>query len=104
MNLTEVVVQGTLNPDGTVELDEKPNLAPGRVTIILRQQPQAPPAKEDWFQHLLRIRAEREAAGYPFMNETETTAHIEWLREGDRIDDLLREADLQRQKLGQSQC
>jgi len=36
MSLTEIVVQGTLNPDGTLHLDEKPNLSPGRVTVVLR--------------------------------------------------------------------
>ena len=92
MSLTEITVQGTLNPDSTLELDQKPNLSPGRVTVILRQEAQPTPPKEDWFQHLQRIRAEREAAGYRFMNEEEATAHIEWLREGDRIDDLLQQA------------
>jgi hypothetical protein len=50
-------------------------------------------AQEDWFQHLQRLRAEREASGYPFMNEEEINAYVEWLREGDRIDDMLRQAD-----------
>ncbi len=98
MSQTETVVDGTLNSDGTVQLDEKPNLLPGRVTITLRKHPQSPPSHEDWFQNLQRIRAEREATAYPFLNELGTIAHIEWLREGDRIDDLLREADLQRQQ------
>ena len=89
MSLTVVVVEGTLKPDGTLELDHKPNLSPGRVTVVLRAAPQPTPPQEDWFQHLQRIRAEREASGYPFMNEEETNAHIEWLREEDRIDDLL---------------
>ena len=30
MSQIEITVQGTLNPDGTVQLDEKPNLSPGR--------------------------------------------------------------------------
>jgi hypothetical protein len=38
MSLTEITVQGTLNPDGSLELDQKPNLSPGRVTVVLRQQ------------------------------------------------------------------
>jgi hypothetical protein len=92
MNQAEFVVQGTLNADGTLELDKKPNLLPGRVTVVLRQQFHTTLPKENWFQHLQRIRAEREAAGYPFMSEKATTAHIDWLREEDRIDDLLREA------------
>ena len=101
MSQTEYVVQGTLNPDGTLELDQKPNLLPGRVTVVLRQETQSPTPKENWFQHLQRIRAEWEAAGYPFMDENETTAYIEWLREKDSIDDLLGEAE-QHQKPEQS--
>jgi len=102
MSLNEVVVEGTLLPDGTLELDQKPNLSPGRVTVVLRQESVPAPLKENWWQYLQRIRAEREASGYPFMNEEELKAHIEWLREGDRIDDLLREAIQQRQKSGHS--
>jgi hypothetical protein len=30
-----VVVPGTLKPDGTLELDEKPNLSPGRMRVML---------------------------------------------------------------------
>ena len=36
MGLRQVVIEGTLKPDGTLELDEKPSLSPGRVTVILR--------------------------------------------------------------------
>jgi hypothetical protein len=31
MNLDEVMVAGTLKSDGTLELDQKPSLPPGRV-------------------------------------------------------------------------
>ena len=37
MSLTEAVIEGTLKPDGTLELDEKPKLPPGRVKVVLRQ-------------------------------------------------------------------
>ena len=36
MSLNIVVIQGTLNPDGNLELDEKPSLAPGRVHVMLQ--------------------------------------------------------------------
>jgi hypothetical protein len=36
MSLNTIVVQGTLKPDGTLELDEKPSLAPGRVHVMLQ--------------------------------------------------------------------
>jgi hypothetical protein len=93
MSQTEIVVLGTLNPDGTLELDRKPNLSPGRVMVVLRQESKPETPKEDWLQHLQRIRAEWEAAGHPFMDENETTAYLEELREEDSIDELLREAE-----------
>jgi hypothetical protein len=94
MNIQEIMVAGTIKPDGTLELDQKPTLAPGRVMVVLRQETATPtpPAEEGWWPYLQRIRAEREAAGYPFMNEEEMKAHLAWLREGDQFDDMLAEA------------
>jgi hypothetical protein len=89
MSRTEVTVEGTLRPDGTVALDEKPSLAPGRVTVVLRQTAPAPAAPEDWFQYMLNARNQMEEAGCHFMDDAELKAHIDWLREPDRIDDLL---------------
>ena len=83
MSVSETVIDGTLKADGTLQLDHKPNLSPGRVTVVLQQKVQAvPPPAEDWWQHLHRLRAAGEAAGYPFMNEQELKAHMEWLRAG----------------------
>ncbi len=36
MSLVSVVVNGMLRPDGTVQLDAAPRLAPGRVEVTLR--------------------------------------------------------------------
>lgn len=99
MSLDEVVVDGTLNPDGTLELDQKPSLAPGRVQVVLRPAPEPDETKEGWWPFMQRIRAEREAAGYPFMTEAEMEAHIQWLRDDeDRIDRIHREMDEQRRR------
>src|SRR5262249_22819223 len=64
MNFTEVVVEGTLKPDGTLELDQKPNLAPGRVRVVLQQgsTPALPPG-DPFFDMLKGIWAARIAAG-----------------------------------------
>ena len=43
MSLNQVVIEGTLKPDGTLELDQKPNLSPGRVTVIVQPVPTSPP-------------------------------------------------------------
>jgi hypothetical protein len=104
MALTEIVVKGTLKPDGTLQLDQKPNLPPGRVQVVLRRQSAPPSPTEDWWRYLQRARRELEAAGSHFMNDEELNAHLEWLREGDRIDDLLGQADAERRGEGQSEC
>jgi hypothetical protein len=90
MSLGEVVVGGTLKPDGTVELDEKPSLAPGRVTIVLRQESAADRPQQSWFQLMQSARKQMQDAGCHFMDEKGVQAHVEWLREGDRVDDLMR--------------
>lgn len=93
MSLNETVIEGTLKPDGTLVLDEKPNLPPGRVTVVLRQEAEVKPPQEDWWQYMQRSRRELEAAGAKFMNEAEVKAHIEWLREGDPIDEMLQRGE-----------
>lgn len=98
MSRTEITVEGTLKPDGTLELDQKPDLPPGRVTVILRQQTEPAPTQENWWQFLQRARRELEASGAKFMNEEEIKAYIEWLREPDQIDELLRQADEERKR------
>ena len=49
MSLIEAVVEGTLKPDGTLELDEKPKLPPGRVKVVLWQEaePKSPQPSGD---------------------------------------------------------
>jgi len=48
MSLSEVVVEGTLKPDGTLELDRKPNLPPGRVQVIVQAIPELPAGDPFW--------------------------------------------------------
>jgi hypothetical protein len=103
MSLREVVVQGTLKADGTLELDQKPGLSPGRVTVVLRQAAESDQPKEGWWPYMQRIRAEREAAGYPFMNEVEMRSHLDWLRDDeDRIDRIYREMEQEKRRGEQS--
>jgi hypothetical protein len=102
MSLKEITVQGTLNPDGTLQLDEKPNLSPGRVTVVLRQEAANTPPTQTLWEFMQDARRKLEEAGCHFMNEEEMQAHLDWLREPDRIDELLSESDEQRQKREQS--
>ena len=103
MSLEEAVVEGTLNPDGTLELDQKPNLAPGRVTVVLRPEVKAAAQPhENWFQFMRNVRKKMEESGCHFMDEKGMQTHIDWLREGDRIDDLLLEAGKNHQNVENS--
>ena len=82
MSLTETVIDGTLRTDGTLELDEKPNLPAGRVKVVLRQETTATQApSENWWQYMQRSRRELEQAGATFMNEADGNAHLELLRD-----------------------
>ena len=83
-----IAVQGTLQADGTLILDEKPNIPAGRVEVVLRPSPKPEEqASEGWWPYIQRIRAEREAAGYHFLSEAEMEAHLLWLRDDEeRID------------------
>jgi hypothetical protein len=97
MSLHEIVVEGTLKADGTLELDQKPNLPPGRVQVVLRQQAESAQPQEDWWQFMQRARRELEEAGHPFLSEAEMESRIQSLRdEEERIDKIHREIQEQR--------
>lgn len=106
MNQTQVEVQGTLQPDGTLVLDEKPNLPPGRVRVVV-QTVAEPPAKpkESLVEFVKRVRREAEASGSHFMNDEEVTAWIEELRaDDDRIEEVYREIEEEKQRRGSPGC
>ena len=84
MSRTEVVMEGILRPDGTLELDRKPKLAPGRVTVVLRQGDEANPARpldEAFFQMMEEIWAEQKARGHVPRSEEEVEAERRRLRQ-----------------------
>ncbi len=80
MNQDETVIEGTVNPDGSLLLDEALDLPPGRVTVVVRQESVDDDPSEDWWEFMQRSRRELEAAGSKFMNDAESEAHINWLR------------------------
>ena len=48
MSFDTVVIQGTLKPDRTVELDEIPTMTPGRVQVTLQPVLAGSPPKVAW--------------------------------------------------------
>src|SRR4051794_39215909 len=100
MNLMQAEVTGTLRPDGTLVLDEKPNVPAGRVTVVVRAAPPADPApQESWWEFMQRARRQLEGAGCRFMNEQEVTAWVEELRaDDDRIEEVYRQIEAERRR------
>jgi hypothetical protein len=46
MNPAQVLIQGTLNPDGTLTLAQAPELPAGPVEVLIRALPDEQPQKE----------------------------------------------------------
>ncbi len=81
MNLSEVIIEGTLKPDGTLELDKKPNLKPGRVQVILQTLPELPDADPFW-KVMKSIWSEQKARGHVPRSVDEVEAETRAMREG----------------------
>jgi hypothetical protein len=82
MSLTETVVEGTLRPDGTLVLDEKPNLPAGRVTVVLRQTAtDALPADDPFWQRMRAMWAIPRSPGHASDGGAATLAELRNLRE-----------------------
>ena len=80
MNTSAVVVQGTLRADGTLELDEKPSLPPGRVRVRVEPTPPESLGESLW-EVLERIWASRQARGENPRPAEEIDAEINALRD-----------------------
>jgi hypothetical protein len=103
MGPTEAVIAGTLNPDGRLELDEKPNLPPGRVQVIVCALPPLP--KNDSFsQRMQALWAAQQARGHVPRTVEEVDAERrqtreEWEERMQRIERLRVEAETIRKGL-----
>jgi hypothetical protein len=80
MSVNEVVIGGTLNPDGTLLLDQKPSLSPGRVIVTLHQPQVGTPAMRGLADVIDEIRQNQHARGFQGRSEEEIEAG---LREGE---------------------
>ncbi len=83
MSISETMVRGTLKSDGSLELDEKPNLAPGRVQVFLKMLPEGKPLQDNWWDYLQQARRQLEKMGHAFRSKEEIDAEMEDLRSGD---------------------
>jgi hypothetical protein len=91
MMIHTTVIRGTLNPDGTLNLETRPEVPAGPVEVTIRTVRQPLASTENWWEFLQRSRAELQAAGSTFMTEEDVQSHVEDLRSGDeRLDTVYR--------------
>jgi hypothetical protein len=81
MTTTAIEIQGTLREDGTLLLDEKPNLPPGRVKVTV--EPVVDLTQTDVWQVLERIWAGQRARGHVPRPREEIDAELEASRQED---------------------
>jgi hypothetical protein len=100
--VTSLEVLGTIRPDGTLELDQKLAVPPGRVRV--RVEPVETPAApaESLIEFVRRTRHELEAAGHQFRTREAIDTELAALRDewDDRIDELGRLRESEREKPG----
>jgi hypothetical protein len=70
-----------LKPDSTLELDEKPNLPPGRVRVTLEPATAAAPSGPGWWQVLQQIWKEQAASGFQGRSRETIDADLDALRD-----------------------
>lgn len=79
MGTDTVVVLGTLKPDGTLELAEKPELPPGPVEVTVKAVSSG--GTDDYWSVLQRIWAEQHATGHVPRTREQIDAELNALRE-----------------------
>jgi hypothetical protein len=89
MATTILEMLGTVRPDGTLELDEKVDVPPGRVRVRVESVASPSPSPDSLLDFINRTRAEMAARGSRFLNDQEVGAWIEELRaEDDRVEEI----------------
>jgi hypothetical protein len=81
MTTSAVEIQGTLREDGTLVLDEMPNLPPGRVRVTV--QPVLDYTQTDIWKFSAGIWAEQAARGHVPRSKEEIDAELEAARQED---------------------
>ncbi len=81
MGETQVVVEGTLQPDGTLVLAEKPNLPPGRVRVTLQAWAAPAGLQDGVLARMQKVWAAQDARGYVPRTREEVDAEINALRD-----------------------
>ena len=95
MATTILETLGTVRPDGTLELDQKVTVLPGRVKVRVESVEQPLQPAENLVEFVRRSRRELEAAGHKFRTKEEIDAELaemrsEWCDRSDERNDSRR--------------
>jgi hypothetical protein len=83
MSSTQTVIGGTIQADGTLVLDEKPNLPAGRVTVVLRREAEGVVPEDDPFwQRMQAMWDAQKSLGHVPRSVAEIDAQQQEMREG----------------------
>ena len=74
MSLNETVIEGTLKPDGTLELDQAPSAVPGRVQVTVKPLVSPPTRRRGLVDVIDEIRRDQLARGYQGRSPEEMAA------------------------------
>jgi hypothetical protein len=107
MSVNQVNMQGTVKPDGTLELDQRVNLAPGRVQVTVVTVPDLPRTDPFW-QSMQAIWDGQKQRGHSARSVEEVEAERravreEWDGRMQRIVQIQSEADDFRRRQGAGQ-
>lgn len=95
-----IEIQGTLREDGTLVLDQKPDLPPGRVKVTV--QTVLDYKQTEIWQFFERLWAEREALGIPPRSQEEIDSYLATMRDDDErcqlIEQIQEECRRQRER------
>jgi hypothetical protein len=91
MELAASVIQGTITPEGTLQLDQQPNLAPGRVQVIVQSLPALPSDDPFWHRMEAIWEAQRKAHHVPRdaseIEEQTRAVREEWEQRSIKLDE-----------------
>jgi hypothetical protein len=82
-SLSEVMIEGTLKPDGTLELDQKPGLSPGRVQVTVKPLVLPTGGRRGLVEVMDEVRQGQRARGYQGRTLQEMQAEEKARREED---------------------
>ena len=98
MTPSAIEIQGTLREDGTLLLDQKPDLPPGRVKVTV--QAIADYKQTSIWQFFERLEVEREAMGIAPRSQEEIDAYLATMRDEDERSQMIEQIqeECQRQR------